>query len=296
MWVGLHCTCRSFNTSQISEIVWASERQTTRDRLKNQLLDGGNEEKVISLGLHSKWKQTLTYFNTWKIHSRGITRNCHFGLRERYSTKHWKSYPSIMVLRELKIKSMSIPETCTSAPPSMMRSQDTLQNENHTSSTSDEEILHHFTFHIWSLITTMEIQMTISWTLTILFQKPLQVSHDEYVTMKGAVSPNQADGSGPNSSAEQASSSVPEKNNSNLPAQVQANQFSRHQREQHLTCASARKHFTCTSASPHSNSHGRRCERYRQRRQIDISYTWAHFKHWFLQHQGAKILATHAKI
>ena len=51
--------------------------------------------------------------------------------------------------------------------------------------------------------------------------KPLQVSHDEYVTMKGAASPNQADGSGPNSSAQQASSSVPE-NNSSLPAQGSA--------------------------------------------------------------------------
>ena len=105
MWVGFPCTCRSFNKSQISEIIWAPEHQTIRDRLKNQLLDGENAEKVILLGLHTRWKQTLTYFNTWKIHSRGITRNCHFGLRERHSTKHWKSYPSIMVLREFKIKS-----------------------------------------------------------------------------------------------------------------------------------------------------------------------------------------------
>ena len=29
------------------------------------------------------WKRALTYFNTWKIHSRGIACNSLFGLRER---------------------------------------------------------------------------------------------------------------------------------------------------------------------------------------------------------------------
>ena len=66
MWVGLHSTCRSFNTSQISEIVWASERQTTRDRLKNQLLDGGDAEKVILLGLHTMMKASINILQHMK--------------------------------------------------------------------------------------------------------------------------------------------------------------------------------------------------------------------------------------
>ena len=48
--------------------------------------------------------------------------------------------------------------------------------------------------------------------------RSLQTSHDGYVTVKNAASRNQAEGSGPDSPAEQASSLVPE-NNSNLPAQ-----------------------------------------------------------------------------
>ena len=119
---------------------------------------------------------------------------------------------------------MSIPETCASAPPSMMRSQDTLQNENHTSSTSDEEIpssplyTSHLELNNNDGNSDDDLLDLNDFIPEATLPKPLQASHDECVTMKGAASPNQADGSGPNSSAEQASSSVPE-NNSNLPAQ-----------------------------------------------------------------------------
>ena len=60
MWVGFPCTCRSFNKSQINEIIWAPEHQTTRDRLKNQLLDGGNAEKGNYMQL-SFWPQGKTF-------------------------------------------------------------------------------------------------------------------------------------------------------------------------------------------------------------------------------------------
>ena len=50
------------------------------------------------------WKRALTYFNTWKIHSRGIACNSLFGLRERHSTKYWKSYPSMIVLFKVKLR------------------------------------------------------------------------------------------------------------------------------------------------------------------------------------------------
>ena len=184
-----------------------------------------------------------------------------------------------------------------------MRSQDTLQNENHTLYTS-EEILStplyttHLKLHNSNGSSDDDLQDVNDFTSEITSPRSLQTSHDGYVTVKNTASPNQAEGSGPDSSAEQASSLVSE-NNSNLPAQGgsgETTQRARHQREQHFTCVSTRKHFTCTSASLHFNSRGRRCKRHRQRRQIDISYTWAHFKPWFLQHQGAKVFATHAKI
>jgi hypothetical protein len=104
--------------------------------------------------------------------------------------------------------------------------EDTLQNENQTSSTSEEmpsSPLSLYTSHL-------ELQNNDEDSDDVLLDfneftsparnspEPLQTSHDEDVNMEGAASPNQAKSSGPETSVEQASSSVPE-NNSNSPAQ-----------------------------------------------------------------------------
>ena len=167
----------------------------------------------------------------------------------------------MIVLREcLKSSRMSIPETCTSAPPGMMRSQETLQNENHTLYTSEEIpstplYTTHLKLHNSNGSSDKDLQDVNDFTSEITSPRSLQTSHDGYVTVKDTASPNQAGGSGPDSSAEQASSLVSE-NNSNLPDEASSGSQIQPTRGHHFTCASARNHFTCTSARKHFNSHG----------------------------------------
>jgi hypothetical protein len=102
--------------------------------------------------------------------------------------------------------------------------EDTLQNKNHTSSTSEEiPSSPLYTSHL-------ELQNNEGDSDDVLLDfnefsseennspGPIQPSHDEDITMEGAASPNQAESAGPETSVEQASSSAPE-NNSDLPAQ-----------------------------------------------------------------------------